>query len=861
MASTNPSPKYVDRISDGTVRDLKEKTRNLQTLGNRIDQINLLVVAIERYQIDGHFYAESGQNEEECLQDYAYDITLTDTTYKIKCLLASHLSVDIQKGQVYVGCVMRLLDCYVHYNETSLIAESYLIIKEWTLHGVHSGEMLRIDTGSIPFWPGATEHEKSHQPLAVSREYYLSLWNDEDPYGPQWHNTVKPTRLLKTPASVVKIGNAIDRWQRGRLYKPFPKIIGRVLSKARLHHYGRVSKFREKWPYQMYLELADNTGCVSVILWTKLAPKYFNSIFVGNILLIEDYEIKKRYSLRGKAALHNPNIKQLEVELSLNSSHPGSVIQVLHSSSVTADLPRVTNKFITKRQLSGIPDQLICDVCGVVTYISRWQRIRNVKKGASKDSFWTYRWIHIMDQSCSQPMILQIFSTAQPSVHRELVPGMVAICTQMKVMNQCGDNSRSLRFVYLTTTNDSQVYTSENCHNIFKSEFHVGRVQSWRNSEMAKKLMDTSSMGGYYSYPPLPTTIDEYKDKYSPFSQLSILPVDKVQSELENLHYREHKRVLVQGHIAAVKISQLYHMHQRRDSQSSVPSDAAKPKSSPQADNMISPVRTRASQRQQLVGRSLRSRVINVENTTTIQETGRSNPKRRKKYGEKKTPSQITSDDDEDEPINENQQIKSYILDSQWMVLQQRIPVIGLDNIHEQTLPRQYSETKKELLLYHLGLLPSVLPANIPPGKLADVPLMSSIEEFYIITILGLNRTCAVNAAFIPKHGVGDNNNMSFVDLLTSGCTNTDSEDNTTSVSAVSAGTRKTLQKSSKQKQSRQAPEKATKRPHSSSSCVNEIQKQLDEVKGQRMVVVLDLYNCGHEQLEVVLNRAYLTTE
>ncbi|XP_070571837.1 RPA-related protein RADX-like [Ptychodera flava] len=258
MASDVPDDQGQSLLSQRTVFNLKETVRRLQTVGNRIEPTNLLVVAVERYQVDGNFYVETGRSEND--QSHSYDITLSDGTHLIKCILAAKLNIDVQQNKLYAGCVVRLLDCKLHYNETSLKAESYLIIEDLDCLQI---DVPHLQTDSVTFWPGASRHEKSNEPLAVSRECYLALWNDSDPYGDPWNTEVIPTKLPnRAIPSITNIGKVVEKWQRVRLQKPYPPILGRILSKARLHYYGKPSRLREKWPYQAgFVHLFTTFAC------------------------------------------------------------------------------------------------------------------------------------------------------------------------------------------------------------------------------------------------------------------------------------------------------------------------------------------------------------------------------------------------------------------------------------------------------------------------------------------------------------------------------------------------------------------------------------------------------------------------
>ncbi|XP_077995924.1 RPA-related protein RADX-like [Glandiceps talaboti] len=435
----------------------------------------------------------------------------------------------------------------------------------------------------------------------------------------------------------------------------------------------------------------------------------------------------------------------------------------------------------------------------------------------------------------------------------------------MKVINQVGDNSRSQRHVYLTSTNKSRLYSNNHVHNAYKDEFIIGVLQSWSNSEAIRRLLDVSIIGGYYGYPPLTSSLEEFQTQFSADGVFKLLPMEGLKSELDHLQYREHKRVVIQGHVAAIKI-----VHRSKHTDSSVnaatqqlgDSQAQSKSDTTLVGGISSPVQTRASRKQEqtkyTVEKVLRNRRVKVMITA---------PKKRLQDGremidkkQKTASDQSDKDVEGSQDINESsttfrpQQDLSYDVDPQWCVLEQKIPIIGSHHICQQTLPRIYSQKYSDVLQYSFGLQPSVVSNTMLKETLEDVPVSETLQDYYHVTLVGLNRTAAVNTVFIPDISMTSNreslntDKMSFLTLLTG----TKTTERGISVESDP------LRDTGPQTQQQQANKTGNAAVVHGRTAPNEgVEHDLDSLRGVRLVAVLDLYCCGDGQTEIILNRAY----
>ncbi|MGH0183616.1 UNVERIFIED_CONTAM: hypothetical protein FKN15_012462 [Acipenser sinensis] len=163
------------------------------------------------------------------------------------------------------------------------------------------------------------------------------------------------------------------------------------------------------------------------------------------------------------------------------------------------------------------------------------------------ERYWTYRWVHIVDDTTEQPFILEIFASSQPEAFSNIYPMSYLVCTQMRVVGEARGHTMN----YLTSSNESQVY----CAGYHRGQPYVShpRVKSfikWTKTLSEEALLRKTVIGGYYRFPHSPDTFaPSSDDSEAP----SLTSTSELQQEMEALHYREHRCLAVQGFIAAVR--------------------------------------------------------------------------------------------------------------------------------------------------------------------------------------------------------------------------------------------------------------------------------------------------------------------
>uniref|UniRef100_A0A2K6FWG6 RPA1 related single stranded DNA binding protein, X-linked n=1 Tax=Propithecus coquereli TaxID=379532 RepID=A0A2K6FWG6_PROCO len=375
---------------------------------------------------------------------YCYDVTISDGVYREKCYLDPSLNFLVHQNILKVGIEMRICRVSCLYNEKRL-GQGILCIDN-----VRCGDTSDAISVETPFRNRA-HGEKPERPLRGGKSHYLALWNNEDPYGDIWLTDKQPEEHNFSDTKIISLSRLEMTWANRR---SFPALLVRILHKSKLRYYGKPDKKMIE-PYQTFLEVADSSGTVSVIMWNALCPEWYKSLRVGLVLLLQDYSVKKSYPFRMQPIPVDPEIKLIStMEICLNLRDPPTNIIIIPEKQVKPEwrLPRLNHRFITRSELDDMPINHICDVIGILVFVGRVQRSKKKENG---EDFWSYRWIHIADGTSELPFIVELFSTSQPEVFENISPTTYFACTQLRVVR---NDAQVPKLLYLTTTNESRVF-------------------------------------------------------------------------------------------------------------------------------------------------------------------------------------------------------------------------------------------------------------------------------------------------------------------------------------------------------------------------------------------------------------------
>ncbi|KAL0994205.1 hypothetical protein UPYG_G00119210 [Umbra pygmaea] len=385
---------------------------------------------------------------------------------------------------------------------------------------------------------------QSDTPLQVGRKHYLSLWNNEDPEGRVWVPDVPPEDVVLDVSKTTLLCDLES--SLGCMFQPLPLVV-RVIHKSRLRYYGKPG-LKIDYPYQAYFEVADQSGTMSLVLWNELCPEWYQRLNVGTVLYVQNYTLKQSYPNRSRPQIDNHRMKSFHsVEICLNPRNPTAVLTVVPAKSVPSQwgLPEVSYQFTTRSELESLPNNSACDVIGLVTFVSRVERIKS-KGSSGPEKYWTYRWVHAVDGTSNIPFILEIFSSSQPEIFNGIYPMTYLVCTQMR---KCQEQHS---LPYLTSSCETQIFTT----GYHKGQPYVSdqRVKSfiqWTKTLKDNVMLKKTAVGGHYSFPHPPQIFTQSVADGS--GQIPLVAANDLKREMEGLHYREHKRLAIQGQIMAVR--------------------------------------------------------------------------------------------------------------------------------------------------------------------------------------------------------------------------------------------------------------------------------------------------------------------
>lgn len=300
-------------LTSGCISRIKAITERDETQ----EVFTVKVVEIYRYAVDKSFPILNPDFTD------AFDIVITDGHQKTKCLLSSCLNYLVYEHKLRKDSVVTVTECTSLIDEESLEQVPYVILQDIEIVNF-APENTEQNQEEIGFCENATPNEKQEVPLAASRGYYLPLWNDEDCFGARWFSDpdLQPSNPI---TDAVTISDLDTFWKV--LPRPFPALIGRVVSKTRLNHYGKPSDEKRKYPFQAYLELEDRTGTVSVCIWSSFCVLLYNYLQVGDIVALLNYRVTRKFGPRSNAVYNTS--AAANIEISVNPTNPTAEVYKL----------------------------------------------------------------------------------------------------------------------------------------------------------------------------------------------------------------------------------------------------------------------------------------------------------------------------------------------------------------------------------------------------------------------------------------------------------------------------------------------------------------------------------------------------
>ncbi|KAJ7995889.1 hypothetical protein DPEC_G00231390 [Dallia pectoralis] len=822
-----------------------EKLFTAKTRTFKIDKTDAVVavVGLQRYLSED----QSAAVQQHQQQTDSYDVTVTDGVWQAKCILDRGLNDLVQRNIIRSGVDIKIMQCTFLYDERRL-GHGCVCIEKIEYGSLGSTVLRHIkDLDSVPVLSKDGFGNVALQcdaPLQVGRKHYLPLWNNEDPEGTMWIPDIRPSDVVLDVSKITLLCHLES--SLGCTFQP-PPLIVRVIHKSRLRYYGKPG-LKIDYPYQAYFEVADQSGTMSLVLWNELCPEWYRGLNVGTVLYLQNYAIKQSYPNRSRPHMNNHQMKSFHsVELCLNSRNPTAVLTVVPASSVSPQwgLPDVSYQFTTRSELESLPNNSACDIIGLVTFVSRVERIKSMgNKGP--DRYWSYRWIHAVDGTSNIPFILEIYASSQPEIFTGIYPMTYLVCTQMR---KCQEPDS---LPYLTSSCETQIFTTGfHKGQPYVSDHRVKSFIQWTKTLKDSVMMKKTVVGGHYSFPHAPRIFTQSVADGS--AQVPLVAATDLRREMESLRYREHKRLAIQGQIKAVQYvmwpQEVLSDQQTFQSASGNILDEPDPLSDQRTvevtginqDSVPSGVPSSPSTRKRKRPQK-READKDLTGEELDAEEEQSDPETEEDVG--------TTGNNSAQPLASGIHVPSEIPQSEDSAGERAIPngfrrwessswheqkkevsdYLRPGGVYLESLSQRFTFDDKSLLLQRGNLHAACW---TPDNASTDTLSPAACRGYYKITILGLNQQIAVDAAFLPVMSSGDPRSLGLVQ---------DPHDNTL-LSCLSSGFFCPLTDPLCQS------ETALPEPE-------EVLATAEELKDTHFVLIIDLCHLGGVKLEVLLTKS-----
>ncbi|XP_040906986.1 RPA-related protein RADX [Toxotes jaculatrix] len=799
------------------------------------------VIALQRY------LSEQTEGQQEQLHSYNYDVTVTDGVWRAKCFVHPGLNHLVHTNTLRTGADIIITQCSFVYNERRL-GHGYICIEKLICGAERSVVLPFIDdVSSLPMLVkhGMERSVQSDVPLQVSRKHYLSLWNNDDPEGDIW-TSGSPSSDTVLDVSKISLLCSLESSFRNT-WKPLPLLV-KIIHKSRLRYYGKFG-LKIDYPFQTYFEVADQSGTMSLVLWNELCPEFYLRLNVGTVLYLQNYTLKQSYSNRSRPKMDHHRMKTFNsVEICLNPRNPASLITVVCPKSVLPQwgLPEVSYQFTTRSELEKLANNSSCDVIGLVTFVGRVERVKS-KGNKGPEKYWTYRWVHAVDGTSNNPFILEIFSSSQPEIFSCICPMTYLVCTQMRVCQVEGS------VPYLTSSCETEMFiTGYHKGQPYVSDPTVKSFIQWTKTLKDNIVLQKTAVGGHYSYPRPPKIFTQSMVDAS--AQVPLVAATDLKKELETLQYREHKKLAIQGQITAVrymKTLKTTEPQQTRDKElPDVSTDVCVPEThnhptaaeqtsadsvtSPSAEK-ISPVgRKRRIQTRKTSQSSLNRDIVPSKRRTRHRGTQEGREQEEQESGSESEEAQDVEHGLQYENPNQDSDVLSWE-SSNWLKQRQEMcEHLCQGGLYQDSISQRFTSDARNVLLQWSNLQPT----RWTPEHTADTIPPVVCPGYYQVTILGINKQIAVNAAYLPVMSADEPRAVGLPQ---------DPHGNTM-LSCLSSGFLCPLSDTANHSDA------ALPEPE-------EILASASELEDTHVVCILDLCHLGGDKVEVLINKVYRVTE
>ncbi|KAG7464578.1 hypothetical protein MATL_G00167080 [Megalops atlanticus] len=741
----------------------------------------LYLISLDRYGKDlgfGIFFPEAIH-----ASDSLYDATVSDGDCRLRVTIHPSLNPLVERNDLRCGCQLRNVtfssvaeaddgtdgDGCPAYRVVSLEVDADA--------GGDAGleAFCGIDLDALPWFGLQGDDQPSPLPLRAQRSSYLPLWNNQDYRGEMWRDTPPPgggggssesdsgegTEDLQPTVTLQEVRQGF--LSRSRVIRGV--LVVQILQKSRLFYYGRAER-NCKSPYKAILEVADWSGRATVVLWNSVCMDWYRCVHPGVVLRLARYRVKESYNSR------MGENEQDDIEISLNSRNPSANISVIPRKDVLSQwrLPRPSYTFYSGKDILSCPLGATCDVIGLVVFVGRAERTR--RKDSQGMELWEYRWLRLEDGTTNQPILVKLFSTSQPEIHSVIHPLSILVCTNLQLVRTAPDRPSS--FQYLTNTSLTQVYCTGSGHHStmpYRRLHPVRQFIQWLQTVDENQVLHRAVIGGFFSYPPLPVSLERYMKNRK--GEPGLVSGAELRREAEKLQYRESRMFAIQATITAVS----YTVAGEEEGSLSlstvpagpIPSTPCSPDhggasiigSSPPSSITLSPRSPRLRAGLGLAGssRSAKRRLFHnaepprkrlalplcsAQQADLEEDRDFSLWEASMEFLERNEDEDETdSDDDEDD------ETLSFVT-AATSPLSPRRSQLGVVRAAGETLPRQFCPQRRVVQAAAMGLQPGRLQETLPERKLDTFALADCYSGHYTLSLRALTDGILINTLFLP---------------------------------------------------------------------------------------------------------------
>ena len=269
-------------------------------------QFSAVIKNLQRYIFDDTCVLNNTIRTEDI-----FDVTLTTKSRQAKFLLHPSCNYMINRCLIKINSLVRITKYESYADELSTYEnKNVYILKEMEVLDFDGGNSLPSDE-NFP-----VDSFFSSKPLVTSRGYYMHFYNNEDCYGLEWkENILKQME----PKIVLSINQLNTQYANKHLSKPFPPVYGTVITKSKLNYFWKQSN-SDKRPYLFTIEIESNGVSCNVSFWNTACFSFYKSIKVGQVLILKNYRVKRRYVARSNTVFSFS--ESAEFELSINPTNP-----------------------------------------------------------------------------------------------------------------------------------------------------------------------------------------------------------------------------------------------------------------------------------------------------------------------------------------------------------------------------------------------------------------------------------------------------------------------------------------------------------------------------------------------------------